>query len=347
MIPAHPRAAPISLFLMVIGARGVAATPQTDSSQLVVIGTAADEPLIGRVVAELKVIGIPVNLRLVEATDEERDPEIDRALRDGARAVVRVVSRAGRIEVVIADPTTRAVVLRQVLEGEPSEELDSVLAIRAVEFVRAMLLGHASKSAPVASTPAAAVPAPVQLAPALETPSRSTQPALGIAVVSGFAAAAGGLGAQAELGARVRVRFGGAVGFELAGLAPLTSEAVPGDAATNARASFWLAGGGLYGSRRVGRLGGVELGAGGLAVVLRVKGDPAAGWNGNAQTQTGAAAYGRLGGNIALSRVLALRADLLVGGAFRRPVASAGGPGLYPWGYAFGAALAGIEARWF
>jgi hypothetical protein len=28
-------------------------------------------------------------------------------------------------------------------------------------------------------------------------------------------------------------------------------------------------------------------------------------------------------------------------------VASAGGPGAYPWGHAFGVALAGVEARWF
>ena len=46
-------------------------------------------------------------------------------------------------------------------------------------------------------------------------------------------------------------------------------------------------------------------------------------------------------------RSFSLRADVLVGGVARRPIASAGGPTDYPWGHAFAVAAAGIEVRLF
>ena len=54
-----------------------------------------------------------------------------------------------------------------------------------------------------------------------------------------------------------------------------------------------------------------------------------------------------MGGALTLTRVLAVRADLLVGSVFARPVAYAGGGPGYPWGHAFATALVGLEARWF
>jgi hypothetical protein len=100
----------------------------------------------------------------------------------------------------------------------------------------------------------------------------------------------------------------------------------------------------------------VELGLGTLAILLRSSGTTTAPSDaGGNDAALGAAGYARLGGTIALSPRIALRADLLAGGAFRRPVvsvASSAGPPSPPtdqaaWGSAFGALLAGLEARWF
>jgi hypothetical protein len=312
------------------------------------VGTTEDDPLMGRLAAELRALGFALDTRALAVEDPGVDLEVDAALRAGARAAVRVESRAGRITVSVADPLSHAVTLREVLEGAPTAAVESMLAVRTVEFVRATLLGVPA-DAPGAGAPSGAVVTkPEPGLPALSAPvAAPVLPALAFSITSGVAAAAGGLGAQGELGLSARLRVGRLVGLELTGLAPITSEAVPGSAAPDARATFWLVGGGLYLWHPVGAAGGLELGAGALAVALRVAGDPTAGWTGGSTTRVGAAGYARAGATFALSRLLALRTDLLVGGAFLRPVASAGGPGAYPWGYGFGAVLAGLEARWF
>jgi hypothetical protein len=61
----------------------------------------------------------------------------------------------------------------------------------------------------------------------------------------------------------------------------------------------------------------------------------------------GASVYARLGADVALSRVLALRADLLAGGAFRRADVIIDGASHAAWNRSFAAALGGVEARWF
>jgi hypothetical protein len=316
-------------------------TRTPDQAPLVVlIGTTADDALVGRLGAELRALGIAIVQRVVSPDDAGVDLLVEEVMREGARAVVRVQAPAGRIEVSIADPATRVLALREVLEGSPTGASAPVLAVRSVEFVRAMLLGAPPPEAGVVAPAVAPVPA----AP-LEPSVPARPPMFGLTLASGVAVAAGGLGAQVEIGGAIRVGLGRFLGLEALGLAPLTTEAVPGPAA-NARATVWLAGGGLYARSAAGRAGGVELGAGALAVALRVAGNPGPMWSGSAQTGMGAAGYGRVGGALTLTRALAVRADLLVGSVFLRPVASAGGPG-YPWGHAFATALAGIEARWF
>ena len=316
-------------------------TPAGAEAPLVVlIGTAGDEALMGRLGAELRALGIDIDRRIVDPNDAGIDFLVEAVMREGARAVVRVQAPAGRIEVSIADTETHGLALREVLEGPPGAAAEPLLAVRSVEFVRAMLLGRPAP--PEARATITAPPLP-PLPPEPVGPARP--PVFSVTLASGVAAAAGGLGAQVEVGGEVRVGLGRFVGIELLGLAPLTTEAVPGPA-PNARASVWLAGGGLAVHTAVGSVGSVELGAGALAVGLRVAGNPGPGWSGTAETRVGAAGYGRAGGTLALTRALAVRADLLVGGVFRRPIAIAGGPG-YPWGYAFTTALVGVEMRWF
>jgi hypothetical protein len=314
---------------------------------VVLLGTTDDEPLTGRLASELRAMGMAVEVRAPQIDDASVDVEIDKALRDGAGAAVHIQSHASGIEIVIADPKTRSRALREVLEVglTGNIDVDAVLPLRASEFVRAMLLGPIDSG----SHPTQALDVPPSITPLQAGGTRlpGTRSGFGLTLSSGFAIASGGLGAQVELGLHVRIYLGRLLGLELVGIAPLTTEAVPGAAAMNARASVWLAGAALFARRAVGRSGGVEIGGGAMALALRVAGDAGAGWDGGAETRIGAAAYGRLGSRLTLSRGLSLRADLILGDALRRPVASAGGPGEYPWGYSFGVVLAGVEARWF
>jgi hypothetical protein len=310
---------------------------------VVLIGRTIDEPLIARLGAELRALGIDIDRRVVAADDDGVDFLVEAVLREGARAAVRVQEPAGRIEISIADPATHGVALREVLEGSPTSTAQPVLVVRSVEFVRAMLLG--APAAPSGVAEARVVAPALPPAPTQEPSPQARPPGLSLTLVSGVALATGGLDAQAEIGGAIRVGLGRFVGAELVGLAPLTTDSIAGLPGANAHASVWLVGGGLYTRSAVGHAGSVELGVGGLAVAMRVTGNALTNYEG-AKIGFGAAGYGRVGGSLALTRALALRADVQIGSVLVRPVASAGGPS-YPWGYAFATALGGIEARWF
>lgn len=316
------------------------ATATNGAPAVVLTGGLKDKSFIDRLAAEVQALGIPTAVRLFAVTDPPPEQQVELAFAAGTHAFVRVESGSGRIEVFIADQTTHGVAVKEVLESASSAAAESVLTVRAAEFVRAMLLAALSRDAFPSSRATRLVPGRV----AASSPG---SPSFGIAVASGVAVAAGGLGAQVELGVHLRVYGAGVWGVEFVGLAPVTSEPIPGIATTNARAAVWLAGGGALARIGFGSRALAEIAAGGLAVALRVSGNPGVGWVGDSEVRLGGAAYGRAGGALRISRILALRADLLLGAAFRRPVASAGGPANYPWGPAFALALGGVEIRWF
>jgi hypothetical protein len=301
--------------------------------QIVVVGTIADHGLVGRVAAELRALKMDDDLRIVESEARSLGDEIDLALKSGARAIVHPDSELGRVDMLFTDPVTRRVTLRMSLYGPPLPALEPVLAVRAVEFVRAMLLG-----APLV------LPTSSSQAPVVEPASRWA----GAAVISSGAAwAQGGLPAQGELALQLRVASPRSLGFSLLVLAPLTSAPVQGTAATNASVSIWLVGGDLFFRRAIGRRMSLDVGIGGLAIAMRVIGDPSTGWTGGGATGLGLGGYGHFGGSLNVTRLLAARVDIVAGGTLRRPVASAGGPSVYPWGYPFATAVAGIEVRLF
>jgi hypothetical protein len=320
-----------------------AAAPTPPAPPLVVVvGSADDEPLTGRVVAELRALHIAVDPRVIPAGEDEARAKADfeSALREGARAAVRVDSRTGRIEVSIADVATGGVAMHEVLEGPATASVAPVLAVRTVEFVRAALLGSPSPPS-AAAEPPPTVARPAELPPPLP-PELRTAPVFSFTLGSGVAGAAGGLGLQGALGAEVRVGLGRRLGLEAIGLAPLTTQSVVSMGSDNAQAALWLVGGGGFARVALGARGGLELGAGGLALFMRIAGTPNPGFTGSSAWGLGSAAYGRVGATFALSRVIAARLDLLAGSTLRRPVAVD-----VPWGPAFGAALGGVEARWF
>jgi hypothetical protein len=327
---------------------------------VVLLGTAEDEPLTGRIAAELRALGIPIELRVVAGEEPGIDLEVASALRDGARAAVRVDAQAGRTEVSIADPSSHHVALKQVLEGPPTAAMVPILALRTVEFVRATLLGPRSdEGEAIAARDAAAGDAGIATSPsgkfnASQAPAMSR---LRLALNSGAIFTPGGLSTQFTFGITARVQLLPWLGAEVMGFAPLSTGNVDFNGMGNTGASSWIAGGGLFLRQPTSQRTAIELGAGMIvAAVEPTGGTPAGLADISTSAAFAAAGYARVGGELALARNLALRLDLLGGVVPQRaslqirrlPMETAvPTPPVVAWDRTFAAALAGVEARWF
>ena len=322
---------------------------------VVLLGTAEDEPLTGRIAAELRALGIPIELRVVAGEEPGIDLEVESALRDGARAAVRIDSQAGRTEVSIADPSSHRVALKQVLEGPPTAAMVPVLALRTVEFVRATLLGAPrgqDGQSSEAMRDAAAGDAGIATSPSGKTSPVQPMSRLRLALNSGAILTPGGASPQFTFGVTARFGLMPRVGLEVMGFAPLSQGHVVSDHLTT-KGSSWIAGGGVFWRQPTSERTAIELGAGGFAAFLQSTGnigDRTDLSNGASDGWT-TAGYARVGGELALARNLALRLDLLGGVVFTRMLFSETDPTTPPvtplWDRTFAVALGGVEARWF
>ena len=239
---------------LIPAAAAAVAVAASGGAAVVVLGTAEDEPLTGRIAAELRALDIAMEVRVVAGDERGIELEVESALREGARAAVRVDALTGRTEVSIPDPATRKVALKQVLEGPPTAALAPVLAVRTVEFVRATLLGPRSddrqRGRGEGGAPAgdAANPDGSRAGgPGAAEDQRplSALPGVALAVDSGAVFTPGGLSTQVMLGLVARLRLSPYFGAELMGFMPLTSGRVQ-EGAFAVRASTWLAAAGLF-----------------------------------------------------------------------------------------------------
>ena len=104
----------------------------------VVYGQAVDSRIPDRLRAELSALGMDVVP--VFFTADEPPPTLDSAARGvGAVAALGMLTATGGIEVWVADRTTGKTVLREFLAG-PSRTVDDVVALQAVELLRARLV---------------------------------------------------------------------------------------------------------------------------------------------------------------------------------------------------------------
>ena len=367
---------------LVSAAAAAVAMPSSSSASssdapVVLLGTAEDEPLTGRIAAELRALGIGIEIRVIAGDERIIEVEVASALREGARAAVRIDAQAGRTEVSVADPITRRVALRQVLEGPPTATLAPVLAVRTVEFVRATLLGNNKRkgSGPASDTngdkvgddrgnePEGVGPGEVSAEggtiarePRAEEPERGPLPLapLAFALDSGVVVT-GQLPSQVVVGIVARIRLASHVGLEVMAFTPLTNARLD-DSQTSTRASTWLGGADLFARQPLGSRAGIELGGGALAALMQTTGSVTAAMPkvvGGTDWAWGGSVYGRLAGDVALSRAVALRLELLGGAAFLRndiPVYDADGVSRstkMAWGSTFVTGLGGVEARWF
>jgi hypothetical protein len=359
-VTVRPGLLAVLLGSLVSAAAAAVAVASNGEGVVVLLGTAEDEPLTGRIAAELRALGIGIEIRVVAGEEPGIDLEVEEALREGARAAVRIDAQTGRTEVSIPDPKSRRVALKQVLEGPPTAALVPVLAVRTVEFVRATLLGprneesrrdngEGGQATRDASTPDGALVASPDRSGSDGT-SLSSQSGLRLSLASGALFTPGGLSTSFTFGVVGRVRLFPRIGLELMGFAPLSAGSVEANQLKTGSLT-WLAGTGLFLRQPVSARAGLELGAGAILAVL----DYRPGMNSTLEGQASspgiaASGYARVGADLALSRSLALRLDLLGGVTFVRSLFQETRLPLVnrvAWDRTFAAALGGVEARWF
>lgn len=348
--------------LISAAAAAVAMAATTGGGPVVLLGTAEDEPLTGRIAAELRALGIPIELRVVAGEEPGINLEVESALRDGARAAVRIDAQAGRTEVSIADPSSHRVALKQVLEGPPTAAMVPVLALRTVEFVRATLLGAPrgddAQGSGEAMRDAAAGDAGIATSPSSKISSVQSMSRLRLALNSGAIFTPGGLSTQFTFGITARLRLLPRIGVEIMGFAPLSQGHVAFSETNNTLASSWIAGGGLFLRQPTSEHTAIELGSGVIVAAVEPNGQAGTGSGlaGQSDQNRSVAGYGRVGAELALARNLALRLDLLGGVIFQRAVLriepdssrpQMTTPTVAAWDRTFAAALGGVEARWF
>lgn len=310
----------------------------TEGPLVVLLGAPEDAPLTARIAAELRALGFVLHIRTLAHEPDEAASTVADALAGGARAAIEIDARAGRTAVSVAAPETGHVAMKQVLEAPPTATLDTLLAVRTVEFVRATLLGPPSAPGEPGGDDA------LRLRPPARRPSESRFEST---FSSGAVAAQGGLGTEAIVGLQLGLRVGAHLRAESFGFAPLSDKTVTAGAGTS-RSVTWLAGGGLSARLPIRARGAIDLGAGALAVCLRATGTPTPMHVGQTATGWGAALYARLGGEVTISGPISLRADAIGGGALLRPVLTLGDSGdQASWGRAFVAGLLGLKLRWW
>jgi hypothetical protein len=322
-------------------ARGALDVPGVPNGPLRValLSTTPDDPLAGRIDAELGTIGIDVARAVVSASSGIEE-QVHAAIAAGARAVI--VADGHRTDVWISEPGSARIGLRQELEVDQASGLQAVLALRTVEFLR-ISLGLVVEP-PVEPVATAGPPAVARAVPS----AAAAPPARWITTgaSAGVLAASGGGGTTVIAGVSARAQVTGMLAAELSLYAPLT-EAATVTADGESRTSAWMAGGGLVlAPRSDGRLS-FELGAGSLATFVRSQGVSVSASVQNGQTGTEwlarPAIYGRGAARVRLLPRLSLRIDLYGGAVIDAPPIFFGPGVVATWGPGFAGAVGGAE----
>jgi hypothetical protein len=303
--------------------------------RVVLFSVTSDDPLAGRIDAELRALGFEVS-RAAIAPELDIEALVARALAAGARAAV--VADGHRTDVWIAEEGSARVALRQELEVDETSGLQSVLALRTVEFLRISMGLGVSPVAPLPPPPAALVVAPPATRPA------SSGRWLAVDVSSGVLASVGRLGPLVIAGASLRAGLGGLFGVELLAYAPLAGAELS-DGADQIRTSVWLAGAGLLLAPRSEQRLALEAALGTMVFVVRSTGSTSSETIGDTDQGLGVAVYGHGAARLRLATHWSLRVDLIGGGALRRPVIVFPNGDAAKWGTAFAAGLGGAEMR--
>jgi hypothetical protein len=213
----------------VLGLSLLAARAQADELPRIAVVHAASaaDGVTGRLRDELSTLGLSV-VDVTLGPEEGATSLDDAARRVDAFAAVQVVPAKGGVEVWIADRVTGKTLLRELVVA-PGAALDDVVALQAVELLRASLaeLGFSKKPAgDVRSTPAV-----TRSAPSLPPPRRETRK-FWLQVGPALAISPGGLSASGHALIGFRWRAAKQVGADAWGLLPVLSASVSGPEGT-------------------------------------------------------------------------------------------------------------------
>jgi hypothetical protein len=176
-----------------------------------------DERTLTRLHSELDALGLTV--RVVAAPAGDRNPRtLERAAREvGAFAALRIVPWEGGIEVWIADRVTGKTLLRELVVA-PGEAADEVVALRAVELLRASLLELELPHKPSGQVPPP--PAVKRLVSRLEVSRSKSAHRFGIGLGAGPLLSPGGIDPSWQLLLKARYVMAPRWGAELFVLLP-------------------------------------------------------------------------------------------------------------------------------
>jgi hypothetical protein len=289
----------------------------------------SDERTLTRLRAELDALG----LRVVEVsapTGAESPRNLERAARDvGAFAALRIVSWERGIEVWIADRVTGKTVLRE-LVAAPGEATDEVVALRAVELLRASLL-----ELELPQAHAGEVPAPPAVQRLVSRPRRlgsSFAPHFELDLGAGALLSPGGVAPTWQLVVSGRVVVVPRLGFEVTLSLPTLPSTID-EPEGSAEMSVFMGGVGLAAEllpRTSPWLLRAAAGAG--AAALRLVGSARPAYVGRTDTVVVALPYGRLDLLYRIGPIFRLGGSIGAGLAFPRAAVSFADRRVATWG---------------
>jgi hypothetical protein len=293
-----------------------------------------------RLRAELVSLGFEVEVALAPAAEPSR-ASLEQAARDaGAVAALRVRSSRAGVEVWVMDRVTSKTVLREVVFTGGDDE--GVVAVRAVELLRASLLEVELPSAPrgeVAPTPAVLALLP----PPRPRPERT----LSLVIAPAAALSPGGIGVTPQLDVWLRVRATAHFTLALRILAPTFPAAID---APEGRSTVTLGATSLGGDVLFGRTAAALRGHAGVGVGLlwtHLEGTAAQPFAGRSDDLFSALSYLHGGATYALGESVRIFADGTVGVATPRPVVRFADRAVASWGQPAVALALGVELPLF
>jgi hypothetical protein len=319
--------------LLVLGTLAPQAGPEAGperAARVAVLPIVGDERLQVRLSAELRAqrfdaVGVMVDEAEAAAAPERALAEALRAT--SADAAIRVAPAAEAIRVWIAHAGTGKRLFREVVPEEGTHLDRALVAMWAVELLRASAVAPRVEARAAPPSP----PAPLEADTAL-----SAAPAVLLSP--------GGFGPSWHLAVGARRRLAGRLGVELTLLAPL----VPVRVSSTAGAALITMGvacvGGYVASGAPGARASAQAGAGLAVVGLRATGDAADAFEGRTAQSASAGPYARAGGALRLSTHLRARLDALVGVVFPRPRVEFAETPVAHWGRPWTSFLLGVEA---
>jgi hypothetical protein len=312
--------------LLLFAALAAETVPRAEVNRVALLRIAGDERLHVRLAAELRVQHYDVV--------EVEGGELDAALRaTGAQAAMKVEASPELVRVWILNGPTGKQIFREVAPEERAPLDRAIVALWAVELLRASAL--ALRPPVVAATPAPPPPAPVGVA---------------LEVAPAVAVSPGGLGPSWHLMLGARWQVGPVCGLEAVVLAPTfpTKVASTGGSALISMGLLGVGAFAMAGSSQARWSAQAAVGAALLGV--RATGDVSdAGASGGTflgrtdQTVSGGP-YVRAGASLRAASWFRLRADALSGVMLPRPVVQFGDAQVASWGRPWIAAVVGAEA---